>query len=78
VAGNTYLSYAGFKFGFPYESTGEMGTDLYITNIRMYDITDNPNFDITKEGIIKGQLIEGPDVKIMKTKDLITNNLIEI
>jgi hypothetical protein len=56
-----------------------MGTDLYITNIRMYDITDNPDFDISKEGIVSvNQLIEGPETKIMKTKDLITTNFIEI
>lgn len=79
IAGTTYLSYQGFKFGFPYENTGSMGTDLYITNIRMYDITDNPDFDISKEGIVSvNQLIEGPETKIMKTKDLITTNFIEI
>lgn len=78
VAGNTYLSYAGFKFGWQYTSTGSMGTDLYITNIRMYDITDNPSFEIPKNGVIEGQLIEGSEIKIMKTKDLITNNFIEI
>lgn len=78
VAGNTYLSYNGFKFGFGYWDTGSMGTDLYITNIRMYDITDNPSFEISKNGIIEGQVIEGDSIKIMKTKDLITNNFIEI
>ena len=78
VAGNTYLSYNGFKFGFGYTSTGSMGTDLYITNIRMYDITDDPSFEIPKNGVIEGQLIEGSEIKIMKTKDLITNNFIEI
>lgn len=45
----------------------------------MYDITDNPNFDISKDGIVSGgQLIEGPEMKIMETKDLITTNFIEI
>lgn len=79
VAGNTYLSYNGFKFGFGYWDTGSMGTDLYITNIRMYDITDNPDFDISKDGVVSGgQLIEGPEMKIMETKDLITTNFIEI
>lgn len=79
VAGNTYLSYSGFKFGFPYQNTGSDGTDLYITNIRMYDITDNPDFDISKDGVVSGgQLIEGPEMKIMETKDLITTNFIEI
>ena len=53
VAGNTYLSYKGFKFGFSYTDTGSMGTDLYITNIRMYDITNPPSsYKINKNGII--------------------------
>ena len=78
TAGNTYLSYAGFKFGFGYWDTGSMGTDLYITNIRMYDITDNPSFSIPKNGVVNGQLIEGNSMKIMETKDLITTNFIEI
>lgn len=39
VQGTVYPSYRDFKFGFPYESTGTLGTDLYINNIRMYDIT---------------------------------------
>lgn len=53
VAGNTYLSYKGFKFGFGYTNTGSMGTDLYITNVRMYDITNSPSgYRINKNGIV--------------------------
>lgn len=53
VAGNTYLSYDGFKFGFSYTDTGTMGTDLYITNLRMYDITSGyTNIDVKKNGIV--------------------------
>lgn len=79
VAGNTYLSYNGFKFGFGYTSTGSMGTDLYISNIRMYDITSDPSFNISKSGLIQGTLIEGDSAKIMKdSNELITNNFIEI
>ena len=78
TAGTTYLSYCDFKFGFGYTDTGSMGTDLYITNIRMYDVTDNPSFSIPKNGVMNGQLIESDSVKIMETKDLITNNFIEI
>lgn len=39
VEGEYYLSYRDFFFGFTYESTGPQGTDLYIRNIRMYDVT---------------------------------------
>ena len=53
VAGSTYLSYNGFKFGFVYTNTGEWGTDLYITNIRMYDITNyTSRVNLTKSGIL--------------------------
>ena len=39
VEGEYYLSYRDFFFGFTYKSTGSQGTELYIRNIRMYDIT---------------------------------------
>lgn len=39
IEGEYYLSYRDFFFGFTYESTGPQGTELYIRNIRMYDIT---------------------------------------
>ena len=40
VAGNTYLSYSGFKIGYAYTNTGEYGRDVYISNLQMFDITD--------------------------------------
>lgn len=39
VAGNSYVSYRDFQCGWGYQSTGALGTDIYITNVRMYDIT---------------------------------------
>lgn len=52
VEGQQYISYRDFKFGFGYTDTGTLGTDLYIRNIRLYDVT-NPSNDIkvTKQGI---------------------------
>jgi len=41
VAGTTYLSYRHLTFGWGYTSTGTLGTDLYLTNFRLYDITSN-------------------------------------
>lgn len=38
-AGNYYNVFRDFKIGFTYQSTGTLGTDLYIKNIRLYDIT---------------------------------------
>lgn len=59
VAGTSYLSYRDFKYGFGYASTGSLGTDLYITNIRMYDITEGElPVSITTSGVCQGTLIE--------------------
>lgn len=52
VEGEQYLSYKDFYFKFEYQDTGSLGTDLYITNIQMYDITTNKNIEINKKGII--------------------------
>ena len=51
VSGNTYLSWKDFKFGYTYQNTGELGTDIYIKNIRMFDITNMANMDIKKNGV---------------------------
>ena len=40
VKGNIYPSYRDFAFGFTYESTGAKGTDIYINNIILEDITE--------------------------------------
>lgn len=54
VQGETYISYRDFKFGFVYTNTGAMGTELYLKNFRMYDITDSRknNSIVTKLGVI--------------------------
>ena len=51
VAGQYYVSYKGFKYGFGYKDTGSLGTDLYIRNIRMFDITNGNNIEIFKSGV---------------------------
>lgn len=59
VQGTVYPSYRDFKWGFGYTSTGELGTDLYIRNVRMYDITTAGKIDIKKTGIIEaGSFVE--------------------
>lgn len=52
VQGETYLSYRHFAYGpLAYSYTGTNGTDIYLTNFRMYDITNNPFFSIEKTGV---------------------------
>lgn len=48
--GKQYLSYNHFGFGFGYTDTGTMGTDIYITNLRMYDITNGEKTSVNKVG----------------------------
>lgn len=48
--GKQYLSYNHFIFGFDYKDTGTLGTDIYITNLRMYDITNGEKTSINKVG----------------------------
>lgn len=55
--GSEYLSYNHFGVGFTYTSTGALGTDLYITNLRMYDITNPIPVLIDKFGYLKTQAI---------------------
>ena len=70
-----YLSYRDFFFGFTYRSTGIMGTELYIRNIRMYDVTkeeiireleDAKNSRMTKS--IDDDLILGADRTLPNNK----------
>ena len=60
VVGQTYISYRDFQFGFTYASTGSMGTDIYISNIRMYDITSINPVSIKKNGnAVVTSVVEG-------------------
>lgn len=81
VAGTQYISYRDFKFGFGYTDTGTMGTDLYIRNLRMYDITTKPNnFKILKQGIITTDyFVENKGNASLKVDgDFYANNIYEI
>ena len=48
-----YNTYKDFKFGFTYSDTGDMGTDLYLRNFRLYDITNHSSVEskIDKQGV---------------------------
>lgn len=84
-ANTTYLAYAAFKIGFTYRQTGALGTDLYLTNFRMYDITNGfQQCQYTKQGILDTtEVIELPsslftNAQIQKSGNIITSNLYEI
>lgn len=53
VQGTVYPSYRDFKYGFGYQDTGTLGSDLYIKNVRMYDLTTASQIDIKKTGVIE-------------------------
>ena len=80
VTGNTYISYRDFQYRFGYTSTGELGTDLYITNIRFFDITDLDLSNITRAGIANfTDFVEDAGIaSINMNKEFYTNSIIEI
>lgn len=80
VAGNTYNSYRYFKFGWSYESTGSLGTDVYIKNLRMYDITNISNpLQIGKNETQCLEIIEGIEpVQFNSVGGIECNELIEL
>lgn len=78
VANNQYLSYKHFGWNWSYATTGN-GTNIYITNIRLYDITNMPTGKLTKSGIIKFSSIfeVNNTIHLTKNEDLILNQFIE-
>jgi hypothetical protein len=74
-----YLSYRHITFGFNYTNTGEMGTDIYLTNFRLYDISSY-KAQITKQGIANFyDFVEDDNMfKIRKNSEVKTSNLIEL
>ena len=61
VAGNSYLSYSHFCFNYPYGNTGELGVDLYLSDFRMYDLTNSTEKpQILKNGELRGIIIQNP------------------
>lgn len=59
VEGQTYLSYKDFCFYYNKLATGELGTDIYVSNFRLYDITNGEKpIEITKKFTIEADFIE--------------------
>jgi hypothetical protein len=54
VAGQEYLSYGEFSSTWTYSTTGEEGTDIYITNFKMVDITDMSQPKVMATAIFEG------------------------
>ena len=79
VAGNTYLSYRHFMVGFGYQSTLEMGTDMYITNLRMYDITNGlQTTHFNKNGIVdSNMIIENKSGQLHRDGEIMSNQFYE-
>lgn len=78
VQGTSYLSYRDLCLNYEYTSTGELGTDLYLTDFRLYDIT-NDIAKITKQGQAKFQdFVEQLNkVQIRKNSEFLSSNFIE-
>jgi len=79
VEGETYLSYRDFYVGWGYTATGEMGTDLYFRNLRLYDITDVDQPKLIKTGIMNGgDINEIGDKTKIRLIGCESNNFIEM
>jgi hypothetical protein len=52
VAGEVYPSYRDFCLNFNYDNTGELGTDIYVRNLRCYDITTSPDIKLEQKGTL--------------------------
>ena len=78
VEGEQYLSYRHLTFSFGYSNTGELGTDLYLTNFRLYDVTSQLA-QILKVGIANFHnfVEENGIFKIRYKSEAEANNLIE-
>lgn len=79
VAGTTYLSYRHLTFGWGYTSTGTLGTDLYLTDFRLYDITSNIA-QFTKQGQANFyDIVEQMNkTQIRKNSELLSSEFIEL
>ena len=81
VVGASYLSYRDFKWGFTYQNTGPLGTDLYISNIRLYDITNIPKQMLLKNGILNSGVItalcDSSELSLQKYGETRVSELIE-
>jgi hypothetical protein len=72
VEGEYYLSYRDFFFGFTYKSTGPQGTELYIRNIRMYDVTKDEVLEELAQR--KTRAVSDEDDLILGADRTLTNN----
>ena len=83
VQGTDYNCYRDFKWGFSYMNTGELGTDLYLTSFRCYDITEpDDTVKFLKSGIATASnLVESSTppspMQIYSSGELLTHEFIE-
>lgn len=79
VANTVYLSYRHLTFGWGYSSTGELGTDLYLTGFQLYDIT-NVTGKLFKTGELQfSAFIESllPQASVQRGEIFLANEFIE-
>lgn len=84
VQGTSYNCYRDFKWGFEYTDTGTLGTDLYITSFRCYDITSPDNVvKFLKPGIVEASnfvetsIASGSSTHIYSSGELMAYDFIE-
>jgi hypothetical protein len=81
VQGTSYNCYRDWMLGFGYGNTGTLGTDLYLTRFRCYDITNGSElFNMNKNGTLNLNWIteQNPITRITSAKEILTNEIYEI
>lgn len=80
VEGETYLSYHSFMYYWGYTATGTEGTDVYLSDFRMYDITDPEKIQFENNSTVKTRLMSGPSItkaQMYKDTEFFCNDIYE-
>ena len=73
-----YLSYRHIVFGWEYTSTGALGTDIYLTNLRLYDITDYMgNFNKKGQANFHSFIEQLDSCEIKRNSEILSTEFIE-
>ena len=77
-ANQYYLSYRHITFGWGYSSTGALGTDVYFTNFRLYDITSYMgNFNKKGQANFHSFIEQLDNCEIKRNSEILSTEFIE-
>lgn len=74
VAGQSYNCYRDLAWGFQYTNTGTLGTDLYLTNFQVVDITESSGYNLSNKGILTSNGISEIGLPVRYIRDSINGS----